>query len=529
MSALRGLGPLAAFGLFLAWTCGEVQASTATIEEIVVVAKTGSRIGPPGGLRLALGGIRWRNLGSLRRQGHPGPRRLAAHGQRCREQLRQPHAELHRRHRERQSARAGRGVHLGAAERQATGFVGRADRRRFELRGPRGARTFAGGRAGRDSQGRRIGRLRLGCGGRGRQFHHPTRPRRSRPAGRVPHPRRQRQPGRRQPRRRLRRASGRHRYGSARGQLPGPQRPRPRRGGLAASRDQRIRQPWQFHAALVGGDRGRSGMHGQRRFAAEPCRRQHDLPLRLRPADHGRARRGPAARLCATRLGLGPGGTTLGRTRIRTQRRQPRSVAKLPGAQHAVVPARHPLATCSAKTSSFKAVRTASASLRRSTTTSITPCARLSARKGIGRTVAAGACRTCTAQTTPSSIRATSWQRTSRRLSSVSAARIATPARRRRCGPCRAWDRAGTSTRSVRRSPPDRGMRPTTIPDYASSSLATTLAMPSPRWVCSTPTSPAISVASAAAQPGSPSASSGVIRRSPTSTTRSPATTASPS
>ena len=48
MSALRGLAgarwPLAAFGLLLAWTCGKAQASPAASEEIVVVAKTGSRI-----------------------------------------------------------------------------------------------------------------------------------------------------------------------------------------------------------------------------------------------------------------------------------------------------------------------------------------------------------------------------------------------------------------------------------------------------------------------------------------------------
>ena len=529
MSALRGLGPLAAFGLFLAWTCGEVQASTATIEEIVVVAKTGSRIGRQADFasplaeydgetldRYAAKDIRdlvgllptdngaENNSDNLTQNFTVGTANVNLRGLGVASTL----VLLNGKRQVSSAVQTDDGssfvdlaglVPLLAVERVeilkdgasavygsdavagVVNFITRRDLDGFDLRGEYRTRVGNGSQADVN--------LDVAFGG-------PVGD-----AGTV-----------------LLAASYLDRSSLVLGEVDWL---RPATSGFG--------NPGSFTLPSSGatvadpGCTANGGLLQNLTDGNTICRFDFGPQITAVPVEDRLQGYG------ATRLGLGPGGTTLGRTRIRTQRRQPRSVAKLPGAQHARGAGPAPWQRVRRRRLLSRPSVRRGPALRRSTTTSITPCARLSARKGIGRTVAAGACRTCTAQTTPSSIRATSWQRTSRRLSSVSAARIATPARRRRCGPCRAWDRAGTSTRSVRRSPPDRGMRPTTIPNYASSSLATTSAMPSPRWGCSTPTSRAISVASAAAQPGSPSVSSGVIRRSPTSTTRSPATTASPS
>ena len=98
---------------------------------------------------------------------------------------------------------------------------------------------------------------------------------------------------------------------------------------------QRFRQPGQLPCSVPRPHRGRSRVPALRGSAAGVDGRQHDLPLRLCPAGHRVTRRAPHASLRPTRLGLGRDVRGLGRTRLCTQRHQPRRVAELPGAQYA--------------------------------------------------------------------------------------------------------------------------------------------------------------------------------------------------
>ncbi len=92
--------------------------------------------------------------------------------------------------------------------------------------------------------------------------------------------------------------------------------------------------PGSFHVPSLGRTVADPGC-GLRGSAAGVDGRQHDLSLRLCPAGHRVTRRAPHASLRPTRLELGRDVRGLGRTRLCTQRHQPRRVAELPGAQYA--------------------------------------------------------------------------------------------------------------------------------------------------------------------------------------------------